>query len=110
MIGFGVGGIVRGRLADRFGVIVPVLVGSVCLGLGFIAAGAAANLWQFTLAPGLLVGFLRRSASFAPLVADTSLWFNRHRGIAVAICASGNYLAGAAWPPVLQHFFDGYGW
>jgi MFS family permease len=110
MLGFGLGGILMGRLADRFGVIVPVLIGGVCLGVGFIAAGAAANLWQFTLAHGLLIGFLGCSASFAPLVADTSLWFDRHRGIAVAICASGNYLAGAVWPPVLQHFFDGYGW
>jgi MFS family permease len=110
MLGFGLGGIVMGRLADRFGVIVPVLIGGVFLGLGFVAAGAAASLWQFSLAQGLLIGFLGCSASFAPLVADTSLWFDRHRGIAVAICASGNYLAGAAWPPVLQHFFEGYGW
>ena len=110
MLGFGLGGIVMGRLSDRFGVIVPVLIGGTCLGLGFIAAGAAANLWQFALTQGLLIGFLGCSASFAPLVADTSQWFDRHRGIAVAICASGNYLAGAAWPPVLQHFFDAYGW
>ena len=110
MLGFGLGGIVMGRLSDRFGVIVPVLIGGACLGLGFIAAGAAANLWLFTLAQGVLIGFLGCSASFAPLVADTSQWFDRHRGIAVAICASGNYVAGAIWPPVLQHFFDGYGW
>jgi predicted MFS family arabinose efflux permease len=43
-------------------------------------------------------------------VADTSLWFTRRRGIAVAICASGNYLAGAVWPPVMQHFIDSAGW
>ncbi|HEX3141409.1 MAG TPA: MFS transporter, partial [Rhizobacter sp.] len=45
-----------------------------------------------------------------PLVADTSLWFVRRRGIAVAICASGNYLAGAIWPPVVQHFVASAGW
>jgi MFS family permease len=50
------------------------------------------------------------SAMFAPLIADTSLWFNRRRGIAVAICASGNYVAGAIWPPVAQHFVAAYGW
>ena len=110
MIGFGLGGILMGRLADRFGVIVPLLLGTFCLGLGFIAAGFAGNLWQFALAQGVLIGFLGSSASFAPLVADTSLWFNRRRGIAVAICASGNYLGGALWPPVVQHFFDGVGW
>ena len=45
-----------------------------------------------------------------PLVADTSLWFTRRRGIAVAICMSGNYLAGAVWPPIMQHFIDSVGW
>jgi MFS family permease len=110
MIGFGLGGIVMGRLADRFGVIVPVLIGALSLGLGFVIAGMATSLWQFVLAHGLFVGFLGCSATFAPLVADTSLWFTRHRGIAVAICISGNYLAGTVWPPILQHFFDAAGW
>ena len=110
MIGFGLGGILMGRLADRFGVIVPVIIGTCCMGLGFIAAGFAGSLWQFALAQGVLIGFLGCSATFAPLVADTSLWFNRRRGIAVAICASGNYLGGALWPPVVQYFFDTAGW
>ena len=110
MIGFGLGGILMGRLSDRFGVIVPVLIGAVCLGLGFVAACASGSLWQFAVAQGLLIGLLGTSAAFAPLVADTSMWFARRRGIAVAICASGNYLAGALWPPVLQHYFDTIGW
>ncbi len=110
MIGFGLGGILMGRLSDRFGVIVPVLVGAVCLGVGSIAAGASTSLWQFMLAQGLLVGLLGTSGAFVPLVADTSMWFTRRRGIAVAICASGNYLAGALWPPLLQHYFDTIGW
>ena len=110
MIGFGFGGILMGRLSDRFGVMVPVLIGALALGLGFIAAGSAHSLLQFGIAQGLLVGFAGSSATFAPLVADASLWFTRRRGIAIAICASGNYLAGAIWPPVLQHFFDSVGW
>jgi MFS family permease len=110
MIGFGIGGILMGRLSDRFGVMVPVLIGAVCLGLGFVAAGASSGLWQFTLVQGLLIGLLGTSSAFAPLVADASMWFTRRRGIAVAICASGNYLAGAVWPPILQHYFDTIGW
>jgi len=110
MIGFGLGGILMGRLSDRFGVMVPVLVGATGLSLGFFAAGHASSLWQFALPNGLLIGMLGASAGFAPLVADTSLWFTRRRGIAVAICASGNYLAGAVWPPILQHLFDTIGW
>jgi MFS family permease len=110
MIGFGAGGILMGRLSDRFGVVVPVLLGAVGLGAGFIAAGSAATLWQFSLAQGVLVGLLGTSATFAPLVADTSQWFDRRRGIAVAVCMSGNYVAGAVWPPVMQHFIDSAGW
>ena len=110
MIGFGVGGIWMGRLADRFGVLVPVLVGAGGLGAGFIAAGLAPGLWTFCLAQGLLIGLLGTSATFAPLVADTTQWFDRRRGIALAICMSGNYVAGAVWPPVLQHYIDAVGW
>ena len=91
MLGFGIGGIVMGRLADRFGVVVPMTIGALGIGSGFILAGNASTLLQFSVAHGLLIGFLGCSSTFAPLVADTSLWFTRRRGIAVAICASGNY-------------------
>ena len=110
MIGFGFGGILMGRLADRFGVMVPLMLGAVGLGAGFISAGLAGNLWLFILAQGLLMGLLGTSATFAPLVADTSLWFTRRRGIALGICMSGNYVAGAVWPPVIQHFVETTGW
>ena len=110
MIGFGIGGILMGRLADRFGIVVPVMIGALGLGAGFALAGTAPSLVQFSFAHGVLIGLLGCSATFAPLVADTSLWFNRRRGIAVAICASGNYLAGTVWPPILQSAFDTVGW
>lgn len=110
MIGFGFGGVLMGRLADRFGVMVPALIGSVGLGAGFVAAAHAGSIWTFGLAHGVLLGLLGSSATFSPLVADTSLWFVRRRGIAVAICASGNYVAGAIWPPVVQHFVENAGW
>jgi len=110
MVGFGVGGVLMGRLADRFGVFAPALVGAVSLALGFVACGAAGSLWQFSLLQGVFIGLLGTSATFAPLVADISHWFTRRRGIAVAIVISGNYLAGTVWPPLLQHFFDAVGW
>ena len=76
----------------------------------YIAAGLAPGLATFALAQGVLIGALGTSASFAPLVADTTRWFDRRRGIALAICMSGNYTAGAFWPPVMQHFIDAVGW
>jgi MFS family permease len=110
MIGFGLGGIVMGRLADRRGVMVPLLIGAVCLGLGYTLAAKAGSIWTFALAHGVFIGLLGSATSFAPLIADTSLWFVRRRGIAVAVCASGNYLAGAIWPPIVQHYVASVGW
>jgi MFS family permease len=107
-IGFAIGGILMGRLADRFGVFVPVVCGTLAVCAGFVLASRAGTLVQFCVLHALIGA--GSSASFAPLVADTSLWFHRNRGIAVALCASGNYAAGVVWPPVLQHFIDAAGW
>jgi MFS family permease len=109
MICFGVGGILMGRLSDRFGIMTPVVGGALSLGLGYAAASQATSLGQFALAQGLLVG-IAGSATFAPLIADTSLWFTRRRGIAVSIIASGSYVAGTVWPPIVQHLIHGVGW
>jgi MFS family permease len=110
MLGFGFGGVLMGKLADRVGVMRPLLMGSVFLGAGYIATGLSGGIVSFTIAQALLVGLLGSSVAFAPLVADTSLWFVKRRGIAVAVCASGNYLAGAVWPPIAQHFIETVGW
>ena len=110
MLGFGLGGIGMGRLADRRGVHVPLMIGSAGVAAGFFAAALAPNLLLFALAHGVLLGLLGSSATFAPLLADTALWWNRRRGIAVAICASGNYLAGAIWPPLAQQGIELWGW
>jgi len=110
MIGFGLGGVVMGRVADRFGVLVPLAIGSVTLGLGFIAAAHAPGLLGLSIIQGVLIGFLGTAGGFSPLIADASLWFNRRRGIAVAICASGNYLAGTVWPPIVQALAESWGW
>ncbi len=109
MILFGLGGIFMGRLSDRFGIMVPVITGTLALGLGYLVAGSSVGIGQYTLVQGLLIG-VGSSATFAPLLADTSHWFTRRRGIAVAIFASGNFLAGAIWPPVVQHFIETVGW
>jgi MFS family permease len=110
MIGFGVGGLFMGRLADRFGVMVPLLVGAASLGAGFVIAGHASDITTFNAVHAVLIGLLGSSATFSPLLADTSLWWVRRRGMAVAVCASGNYLGGAVWPTIVQHFVDSHGW
>src|SRR3954466_2200654 len=109
MLGFVLGGPVMGRLSDRMGIVAPVALGAIMQGIGFAAASQAAGNWQFALAHGVLIG-VGGSASFGPVIADISLWFLRRRGIAVAICSSGSYLAGAIWPLVIQPLAQSVGW
>jgi predicted MFS family arabinose efflux permease len=43
-------------------------------------------------------------------MADISHWFNRQRGMAVAIVSCGSYLAGTIWPPAIQYALASVGW
>jgi len=110
MIGFAFGGIIMGRLADRSGIFIPLVFGNVMLGIGYIVAAQAENMLTFALAQSLLIGMLGSAATFGPLVADVSLWFEKRRGLAVAVVASGNYLSGTIWPPILTHAIETIGW
>jgi MFS family permease len=109
MLGAVVGGPAMGWLSDRFGITVPVAIGIAMLAVGLALASQAATMWQFTLVHGLLIGG-GTSASFGPVIADISLWFAKRRGVAVAICSSGSYLAGAVWPLVIQRLAEWVGW
>jgi MFS family permease len=109
MLGFGIGGMWMGRWADRFGIARVLGVGAVGVAAGFVLAGMSGGIVGFALAQGLL-GLLGIASTFAPLLADTAQWWNKRRGIAVAVCASGNYLAGTLWPPIAQWGVTQVGW
>ncbi len=110
MVAFAIGGVMMGRLADRFGIALPLCISAVSLSIGYAAAASAQSYLQFVLAHALLIGMLGVSTTFGPLVAEVSHWFLKRRGIAVAIVASGNYLAGTIWPPILQSAIAEVGW
>jgi MFS family permease len=107
-MGFGAGGVVTGKVTDRFGIVTAMALSIAVLGTSFVLAGLAATLWQFN-AVYFLIG-LGTSATFAPLMAEASHWFERYRGLAVTIVASGNYVAGTIWPPLVNWGVQGIGW
>jgi MFS family permease len=107
-MGFGSGGVVMGRITDRFGIVAAMAISIVFLGVAFVLAGLATTLWQFN-ASYFLIG-LGTSATFAPLMAEASHWFERYRGLAVTIVASGNYVAGTIWPPLVNWGVQTIGW
>ncbi|MDA9865350.1 MFS transporter [bacterium] len=108
MVGFGVGNLLLGRAVDRWGITPVLSVSSLALSAGFALSAIAPSVAIIT-AVHFLLG-LGAAASFAPLIADVSQWFLRRRGIAVAIAASGNYLAGAVWPPIIAWVMVDHGW
>ena len=108
MTGFALGGVAMGRLCDRFGVVVAIMLGNLALGISYVGTSLAPTPLTFALMH-LFIG-VGASATFGPLMADMSQWFVRHRGIAVSIAASGNYIGGVLWPPVLQHAMATGGW
>ena len=110
MIGFALGGVMMGRLSDRFGIIAPALLASLCLPAGLLFAARATELWHFSVSLGILCGLFGMAATFAPVASDISHWFTARRGLAVGIVISGTYVAGAVWPPILQHLIDTHGW
>ncbi|MFM7003920.1 MAG: MFS transporter, partial [Limnohabitans sp.] len=110
MLGFGAGGLAMGKLADKWGVHVALWIGALGVGSGFVLAGLSPNIWLFALAHGVLMGVFGSSSTFAPLLADTSMWWDKRRGIAVAVCASGNYVAGSIWPALAQLGVEALGW
>lgn len=108
MLGFGIGGIVMGKLADRYGIVIPMVFSAISLSAGYLLSSISPTLFLFALTH-LLIG-IGASVTFAPMMADLSHWFTKRRGIAVAIAASGNYVAGAIWPPIVQYSTASLGW
>jgi MFS family permease len=109
MLGFAFGTVVLGRVADKTGIFLPIVIAGSCLGAGFMIAGLATNLVVFSLSHALLIG-VGAGTGFAPLMADVSHWFVKRRGFALVVTASGNYLAGAIWPLIINAALPQFGW
>ena len=108
MIGFALGNMWLGQVADRLGVTSALIGAAVLSALSYVLATLAPSIMLLSAAH-LLLG-LGTSIGFGPLIADISHWFMKRRGIAVALVASGNYLSGAIWPTMLSGILARDGW
>ncbi len=108
-VGAAFGGIVAGWLAGRLGIRRVVVFGATMVALGLLLS-ASGGLFELYAGHGVLMGLFGTSCMFSPLLTYVSLWFERRRGSAVALISSGQAVAGAIWPPLLQLGIDHVGW
>ena len=112
--GAGLGGIGMGWLADRYGVRWTVMFGATMIGVGLAISVYGQELLGKAVAlyvgHGVFMGLVGNAGLNAPLYVYVSRWFDRRRGSALALIASGQYIAGALWPPIFERLIDGYGW
>jgi len=108
-LGSGIGGVLMGRIAHRFGTKSTVIWGALMVGIGLSIStlGPPGPLW---IGHGLFVGLLGIGAINAPMYIYISEWFDRRRGSALALISSGSYLAGALWPPLFEWSVRYLGW
>ncbi len=108
-LGTGVGGLAMGLLAERYGVRWTVMGGAamVCAGLLLSSGGEA---WQLFVGHGVFIGLVGNAGINAPIYVYVTRWFDKRRGTAVALIASGQYMAGAFWPPLFERAIAHVGW
>ncbi len=108
MVGFAIGNWVMGHVVDRYGITKTIILAATVNTAGYIAAMYVNNVYFLSILQ-FFIG-LGTAAAFGPLIADTSHWFLKRRGIAVALIASGNYFSGAIWPPLFNSTLQSDGW
>jgi len=102
-------GILMGRLTDRFGPRLLMMVCGSFLVLSYFLMSRITNLWQFYLVFGVLmsIGF---SPVTVPLLSTIARWFVKRRGLMTGIVLSGLSLGQMIMAPVAGYLILSYGW
>jgi MFS family permease len=108
-LSMGVGGFFWGRLYDRYGARVVVLLGGLLQGLGLILASRAQSLPVFLAAYGAVAG-MAVGAVYVPLTAATASWFTRHRSLAVSLVSAGLALGTTLVAPFARWLIVTHDW
>jgi MFS family permease len=108
-LGSGTGALAFGWIAERIGIRQTVVFGAAMLGAG-LALASLGGAWELLVGHGLLLGLLGGGAINVPLIIYITRWFDRRRGSAIALVSSGQYIAGALWPPLIAFGIAGFGW
>jgi MFS family permease len=108
-LGSSIGGIAMGQIAERVGVRWTMIGGAVMIAVGLVVASTGGR-FSFYVAHGVFMGLLGNAGLNAPLYVYVARWFDRRRGTALALIASGQAAAGTIWAPIFGHAILWIGW
>ncbi len=110
MLAYGLSAPFAGQLIDRLGARITYGFGLTMLGLGYVLAGSATELWHYLLTVGLLGGL--GSASLGMIVASALLsrWFTARIGAVVALPYAAVGAGMLILPPLTQLLLSTYDW
>ncbi|RYG91777.1 MFS transporter [Loktanella sp. IMCC34160] len=91
IMGLALGGLLMGSIADRFGTRIVVLAGSAVMGLSYLGAAFADELWHYYLLM-FVAGFFGAAGIFAPIMSLVGKWFPIGAGLAIGIASAGQAL------------------
>lgn len=99
-----------GRALDRFALKRVIGVGATSMALGFLGLSLVQTPMQFYLVLGLFIGFGASSMGNLATSKLVANWFDRRRGTALGIAATGVSLSGVIMPYVSAEVIANYGW
>ncbi|KAE8154369.1 major facilitator superfamily domain-containing protein [Aspergillus avenaceus] len=100
-----------GFLYDHYGPRYIVLAGSFLHVFGLMMLSISKGYYQVLLAQGVCSA-LGASAIFQPAISCVNGWFQKRRGTAFGILATGSSTGGVIFPIMITHLIDevGYAW
>ncbi|KAI9725693.1 MAG: hypothetical protein M1828_002978 [Chrysothrix sp. TS-e1954] len=103
------GGLQIGPAFDAYGPKYLISAGGVCLVTGTMLLGVCTQYWHFVICFSLLCGS-GTTLIFTPAIAVLGHWFNKRRGLATGLAATGGACGGVIFPLMLQSLFPKIGW
>ena len=102
-------GILGGWALDRYGPRVVALFMGLFTGLSLLLTSQANAPWQLFITYGLLLP-LGTGATYMVIMATTSRWFDKKRGLALGIASSGAGLGTLLIAPFATYLITTVGW
>src|SRR5919106_573262 len=111
MLGWGVGGVLFGKMADDFGARPVILGGILLMAAGFFGMSFSQNLWQLSLSYGIMVGLAKGACGLViiSLIVAKHYQANR-RGLAVSVIQTASPLSPVFFSPVLYFLIERFDW